>query len=182
MPVSFAYRLSLIAAACSALAACSTFNNATGRIGSLVTPYKVEVVQGNFVAKEQKEALQPGMPRAQVRDILGSPLVTSAFHADRWDYAFTIRRQGQEPQLRKLTVFFKGDEMLKVESDDLPTEQDFVASLSEGRKLGKVPQLEASSTDLSKAAQPTAPASAATSAVVPAPTVPNVYPPLEPTR
>ena len=181
MPVPFVYRLPLIAAASSMLVACSTLNNATGRIGGLVTPYKVEVVQGNFVSKEQKEALQSGMPRAQVRDILGSPLVTSAFHADRWDYAFTIRRQGQEPQLRKLAVFFKGDEMLKVDSDELPTEQDFVASLSEGRKLGKAPPLEASSADLSKAAQATAPGGAATSVATPGPSS-TVYPPLEPVR
>ncbi|NJM44344.1 MAG: outer membrane protein assembly factor BamE [Brachymonas sp.] len=142
MPLSFVSRLSCLAAACLSLAACSTLNNATGRLSGLVTPYKVEVVQGNFVSKEQKEALQPGMPRQQVRDILGSPLIASAFHADRWDYAFTILRQGQEPQQRKLTVFFKGDELAKVESDELPTEQDFVASLSEGRTLGKVPLLE----------------------------------------
>ena len=38
--------------------------------------------------------VKPGMTRAQVRDILGSPLLTDVFHADRWDYVFTIRRQG----------------------------------------------------------------------------------------
>ena len=187
LPFAFplAFRLILITATSFALVACSTFNNATSRIGGLVTPYKVEVVQGNFVSKEQREALQPGMPRAQVRDILGSPLVTSAFHADRWDYAFTIRRQGQEPQLRKLTVYFKGDEMTKVESDEMPTEQEFVSSLSDGRKLGKVPLLEvppevlrefglaasaqnAASTGANAASSP--PVSAATA---------TIYPPLE---
>ncbi|MFM7332093.1 MAG: outer membrane protein assembly factor BamE, partial [Brachymonas sp.] len=185
MPLPFAFRLTLLAAACTALAACSTFNNATSRIGGLVTPYKVEVVQGNFVSKEQREALQVGMPRAQVRDILGSPLVTSAFHADRWDYAFTIRRQGQEPQLRKLTVFFKGDELSKVESDEMPTEQEFVSSLSEGRKLGKVPLLEVPPEvlrefGLAAAAQNTASAgtNAAQNAPVSVASTAN-YPPLE---
>ncbi len=38
-----------------------------------LTPYKVEVVQGNVVTKEQVQALQPGMSRQQVREILGSP-------------------------------------------------------------------------------------------------------------
>lgn len=36
-------------------------------------PYVPEVVQGNFVSKEQRQALRPGMSRAQVRDILGTP-------------------------------------------------------------------------------------------------------------
>jgi outer membrane protein assembly factor BamE len=143
--------LSACAIALFALSACSSLKSVTdnvsrlasiGNIGNIVTPYKVEVVQGNFVSQEQKDALQIGMPRAQVRDILGSPLVASAFHADRWDYVFTIVRQGQAPQQRKLTVYFKGDELAKVESDELITEEAFVTSLSVGRNIGKVPLLE----------------------------------------
>jgi outer membrane protein assembly factor BamE len=172
-------RLGLVVVACAALSACSSFNQASGRIGGLVTPYKVEVVQGNFISKEQKEALQTGMPRAQVRDILGSPLVTSVFHADRWEYVFTIRRQGQEPQQRKLTVFFKGDELAKVDSDELISEQEFVDSLTAGRRLGKVPNLEAKTESLPQVAKPAA-ASAAPSSSLPSSSAPTVYPPLEP--
>jgi outer membrane protein assembly factor BamE len=51
-------------------------------------------VQGNVVTSEQVARVKPGMTRAQVRDILGTPLLTDPFHADRWDYLFTIRRQG----------------------------------------------------------------------------------------
>lgn len=173
MPALSVFRCSAFVAFCVALSACSSFNSATGRIGSLVTPYKVDVVQGNFVSQEQKDALQVGMQRAQVRDILGSPLVTSVFHADRWEYVFTIFRQGQEPQQRKLTVFFKGDELAKVESDELISEQDFVNSMSAGRRLGKVPTLEAQVQPLPQVAKP---------AALPEPTgtAPNVYPPLEP--
>src|SRR5512133_480602 len=95
-------------AACALAAGCGTFDNASQRIAGLVTPYKVEVVQGNFVSKEQVDAIKPGMSRQQVRDILGTPLVTSVFHADRWDYVFTLKRQGVPAQERKLAVFFKG--------------------------------------------------------------------------
>jgi outer membrane protein assembly factor BamE len=186
--------ISVTFGACLAMAlamqGCSTLSSATeklgglGNIGNVITPYKMEVVQGNFVSKEQKEALQEGMQRAQVRDILGSPLVTSAFHADRWDYVFTIRRQGQEPQQRKLTVFFKGDELAKVESDPLMSEEEFVGSLSVGRRLGKVPQLEAQPEALREFG---AKNTAANSAVAPANTAqsasnsgaPASYPPLE---
>ena len=44
---------------------------------SWITPYRAEVVQGNFVSREQVQALRIGMPRQAVRDILGTPLVTS---------------------------------------------------------------------------------------------------------
>lgn len=134
--------LSLIAGVCALLTACGTLNDTTRRMGSIVTPYKIEVVQGNFVSKEQVEALRPGMSRAQIKDILGTPLVASAFHGDRWDYVFSIRRQGLADQNRKLTVYFKGDLFDKVEGDAMPSEAEFVASLDTGRKLGKVPLLE----------------------------------------
>ena len=48
-------------------------------------PYKVPIVQGNVVTREQVAVLRPGMSRIQVRDILGTPLLTSVFHAHRWD-------------------------------------------------------------------------------------------------
>ena len=178
MPVPLFFRLSLIAASCLAVSACSIFDKASGSVAGIISPYKVEVVQGNFVSKEQKEALQPGMQRNQVRDILGSPLVTSAFHADRWEYVFTMKRQGQEAQQRKLTVFFKGDELAKVESDTLISEEEFIGSLSGNRKLRKVPVLEAAADKLP----------APNAAKAPAATAPNtsnasdaarVYPPLE---
>ena len=95
--------------------------------------YKPEVVQGNFVSREQVQALRPGMPRQAVRDVLGTPLVTSLFHANRWDYAFTIRRQGSEPQQRRFSVFFKNDVLERIEGDPLPTEAEFTAAATADR-------------------------------------------------
>ena len=112
----------LVGASVAVLAGCGSFNGAGNRIASVITPYKIDVVQGNFVSREQVEALQPGMSRQQVREILGTPLVTSLFHADRWEYVFTIKRPGEEPQTRKLTVFFKGDALERSEGDTTPTE------------------------------------------------------------
>jgi outer membrane protein assembly factor BamE len=36
-------------------------------------------------------------------------MVTDLFHANRWDYIFTIRRPGTEPQRRSVVVVFDGD-------------------------------------------------------------------------
>ena len=111
---------------CASLAGCGSMSSFTS---DTFKPYVPEVVQGNFVSKEQRQAISPGMARAQVKDILGTPLVTSLFHADRWDYAFSIRRQGVPPQSFQLTVFFKGDVVASVESGDLPSESEFVERL-----------------------------------------------------
>lgn len=141
-------RLVLAAAAALALVAgCGSFNGATHRFAESITPYKVEVVQGNFLSKEQVAALQPGMSREQVRQILGTPLVTDIFHSDRWDYVFTMKRKGVAPQERRLTVFFKNDAMDRVEGDTMPSEAEFVATLDK-RKHGKIPPLEASEAQL----------------------------------
>ena len=139
--------------------------------------YKPEVVQGNFVSREQVQALRAGMPRQAVRDVLGTPLVTSLFHADRWDYAFTIRRQGAEPQQRRFSVFFKGDGLDRIEGDPLPTEAEFAAKLDNRRPPTKLPELKATEADLAKF--PAKPAPAAGAAQSAAPAGPVSYPPLE---
>lgn len=115
-----------------------------------LTPYKVEVVQGNFVSREQVQALQRGMSRQQVREILGTPLVTSVFHADRWEYVFTIKRKGVSEQTRKLTVFFQGDLLERVEGDEMPSEAEFVATLGKSQGKLKIPQLEATEEQLAR--------------------------------
>jgi outer membrane protein assembly factor BamE len=166
--------LVLILSVCAALAGCGSLDGASQRLSGWITPYKPDVIQGNFVSKEQVAALQPGMSRAQVREVLGTPLVASLFHADRWDYVFTMKRQKAEPQSLKLTVFFKGDALERFEGDVMPTEAEFAATLDSGRKIGKVPVLEASEESLKKF-QLSTPASAPEPVAAPAVS----YPPLE---
>jgi len=169
-------RTPLLIAAVAALAGCGTFDRMSQGLAGIVTPYKVEVVQGNFVSREQVEALKPGMSRQQVRDVLGTPLVTSVFHGNRWDYVFTLKRQGLEPQQRKLTVYFKGDALERFEGDTMPSEAEFVATLEGRKRPAKIPPLEASEEKLKAfGGRSAAPAPAA-----PPPPPATSYPPLEP--
>lgn len=171
------YAILMAAASLSACSGVSEKLPSMQGIGSFVTPYKIDIQQGNVVTREQAEALQPGMPRLQVRDLLGSPLLTSVFHADRWDYVFTFRRQGQEPQSRKLTVFFKGDVLERFEADPLPSEAEFVASLDTRRKFEKPLPLVATDEQLKAFQERNKPVAT----VEPAVAEPGVaYPPLEP--
>ena len=146
--------------------------------GSFFSPYKIDIVQGNVVTREQAAMLQPGMPRQQVRDILGTPLLASVFHADRWDYVFTFRRQGQELQRRRLTVFFKDGQLDRFEADELPSEAEFVSSLDAKRRSSKRPPLEATPEQLESFAERNAPSAAAPAAPVASPHATS-YPPLE---
>jgi len=160
-----------------AVSGCTSLGGATQRAVDALTPYRAQVVQGNFVSREQAQALQPGMVRQQVRDILGTPLVASVFHADRWDYVFSLRRQGVAPQSHRLTVFFDGDRLLRVEAGELPTEAEFVALLDAPRRSGaRVPPLQATPEQLERFKPP---AAAPPSTPAPPP-LPESYPPLEP--
>lgn len=163
------------------LAACGSFEQATRGMADALTLYKPEVVQGNFISSEQVGALRPGMTRLQVRDILGTPLMASLFHGDRWDYVFTMQRQGVEPQHYRLSVFFQGDALARFEGDTMPSESEFVQRISRDRKL-KVPVLEATPEQLAKF--PSSPgADAPADAAPPTPSAPGgSYPPLEPAR
>jgi outer membrane protein assembly factor BamE len=171
--------LGLAASAALALGACAS-DSTVSNPATWLSPYRVEIIQGNFVSKEQVQALRQGMPRLQVREILGTPLLTSAFHADRWDYSFTLRRQGVAPQQRKLVLFFSGDALEKFEGDEMPLEAEFVRQVDKTRPVAKAPNLQASEEQL-RAAQArdvasSTPASTSTSA---SPAAPRSYPPLE---
>lgn len=133
-------------------------------IGSIanIGIYKPEVLQGNLVSKEQAATVQVGMNRAQVRQIMGTPLVTDLFRADRWDYVFTVKnRRGIEPQKYAVTVLFAGDLVSRIEGrDDLPTDQDFIDMLA-GDKTYKPRNLEATPEQLARFAERNKPVNAA---------------------
>lgn len=127
---AFAPRRALVGlAAVAALSGCASLQSSDNFLG-VITPYRVEVVQGNVLTQEQVALVKPGQSRTQVRDLLGSPLLMDVFHADRWDYVFTIRRQGTEPQQRRVVALFDGETLKSIDAGGaLPSEQEFVASI-----------------------------------------------------
>ena len=78
-------------------------------------PYVINVQQGNAVTPEMVAKLKPGMSRAQVRFILGTPLTVDLFRADRWDYVYEFHKAGVLTEKRRVSVFFKGDALERVE-------------------------------------------------------------------
>lgn len=147
------------------------------RFLGVVTPFRIDIVQGNVVTAERAALVKPGMTREQVRDILGSPMLTDVFHADRWDYVFTIVRQGTEPQRRTVVAHFEGDALKRLDAPALPSEREFVASISRTKPSGKAPRLELSDDERRALPRLVAPAPAAQSE--PAGAL-RTYPPLEP--
>ena len=85
--------------------------------------YRMAVQQGNFLDARQVTQVQVGMTRAQVRFLLGTPMLPDAFDSERWDYLYTLQvRALTKPQRQRLTVFFEGDKVARIENDGAPTE------------------------------------------------------------
>ena len=172
--------LALVLVSALGLAGCETIRQSTDSLFGVITPYRIEIVQGNVVTQEMAAELKPGMSRAQVRDVLGSPLLTDIFHADRWDYVFTIRRQGAPYQQRKVTVLFDGETMKSFSADELPNERDFVASIDTKKSGGKAPALALTDAQIQALPIPPKPPAPAASAAPQG--AARSYPPLEPAQ
>ena len=83
--------------------------------------YKIDIQQGNVVTQDMIDQLRPGMTRRQVRFIMGNPLLTDTFHADRWDYLYSLQPGGGERQQERVSVIFNGnDQLVSLSGDFMP--------------------------------------------------------------
>jgi outer membrane protein assembly factor BamE len=121
-------RIILIGAATILAAGCSSlgegFESATDVVPDALDEtsliYRPVIQQGNVVTQEQVNQLRPGMTKRQVRFLLGTPMLTSVFHANRWDYAFTLGVGSRPSELRQVTVFFEDDRLVRIAGDLRP--------------------------------------------------------------
>ena len=101
MPRILLVSLSLLTAACG-----------------LITPYRIEIQQGNYVTQEMVAQLKPGLTRDQVRYVMGTPLVSDIFHEERWDYVFMRQRaNSRDVEHRRVAVFFEDGKLKRVDGD-----------------------------------------------------------------
>jgi len=105
----------LILAVALTLTACSSFKPL-----SWISPYQMDIPQGNLVADDAVAKLKSGMTRPQARFVLGTPLLADAFHGDRWDYTYRLIQNGKPAANKLLTLYFKGDLLDHAELDGQP--------------------------------------------------------------
>lgn len=75
--------------------------------------YKIDVQQGNFVTNDLVAKLKDGMTKAEVKGLLGTPLLNDIFHANRWDYYFSNVRGRKAEDRTELSVFFENDKVVR---------------------------------------------------------------------
>lgn len=84
---------------------------------SYLTPHRIEIQQGNLVTQDMLAQLKPGMTPAQVRFVLGTPLVVDPFRDNRWDYVYSLKQKGKAVEQRRVTVVFQQGVLKGVEGD-----------------------------------------------------------------
>ena len=142
----------LMACALVGLTACQNLTNLSedskSKLGKVLKPYRPDMVQGNFISKEQLEKVKLGMDREEVKVVLGTPLITSVMHPNRWDYVFAFKRgDTQLVEQRQVTLIFEKELLIKVNADDLPTEYELIAEI-DGIKGSRRPQRKAVAQEL----------------------------------
>ena len=103
----------------------------------IFSPYRPDIQQGNFVSQEMLNQLKVGQTRDQVRFLLGTPLLTDMFHADRWDYPFYLARGNGELTTSRVTVYFKDGVVERFDGGNLPTEREYIARIAGPIKTSK---------------------------------------------
>jgi outer membrane protein assembly factor BamE len=96
--------------------------------------YRPDTQQGNFISKEQVAQLQVGMTPAQVRFLLGTPLLNDVFHAERWDYPFMLKRGDGTVTTSNVVVHFKEGRVSHFEGAELPNEKEYLRLIAAPKK------------------------------------------------
>lgn len=77
--------------------------------------HKVDIQQGTVLEPANVAQLKPGMTQKQVRFLLGTPTIQDPFHHNRWDYVFSMEKQGTRETLQRITLFFADDTLVSIE-------------------------------------------------------------------
>jgi len=68
--------------------------------------YQVPVAQGNIISASMLAKLEPGLTKAQVRYIMGTPSIKDPFNMNRWDYiGFEITGDNKSSNVHHTLVF-----------------------------------------------------------------------------
>ncbi len=82
--------------------------------------YKTPVQQGNILKQKEIDQIKPGMSKRQVAIILGTPAVADPFNQNRWDYINTYKIKGEINEIKKLTLTFNDNKLIKTEGNYFP--------------------------------------------------------------
>lgn len=83
--------------------------------------HRPDYTLGNVIKPDALEKIQLGMKKSEITPILGSPMLTDPFHANRWDYIYRYLPRGRTSEVlieSRVTLFFEDDVLVKIDDTD----------------------------------------------------------------
>lgn len=80
------------------------------------------------------------MTKSQARFIMGTPLIQDAFHSNRWDYFYQMRKDGKVIEQRRVILEFENEALVRVRGDVIPAgagQQDLATPATTPESLSK---------------------------------------------
>ncbi|MCE5359458.1 outer membrane protein assembly factor BamE [Candidatus Igneacidithiobacillus taiwanensis] len=81
--------------------------------------YRVDVQQGNVIGQKELDQVHKGMDQAEVRAILGSPLLDNPWQKDEWVYSYSNKPAYSGTTVRNIILHFNHDGTLQSISGDV---------------------------------------------------------------
>lgn len=77
--------------------------------------YKLPTRQGNVIEQKELDTLQLGMSPEQVQFLLGTPIATSVFRENRWDYVGYYKNPRGKVYSRTVSLYFENGRLARME-------------------------------------------------------------------
>lgn len=81
--------------------------------------HKISIQQGNLLHEEQLALVTEGMSRAEVSNLIGTPVVRTPFRENQWDYVYTRAPAGSVVPARRVSIFFENDVVARIDTEKL---------------------------------------------------------------
>ncbi|RMF20016.1 MAG: outer membrane protein assembly factor BamE [Gammaproteobacteria bacterium] len=75
--------------------------------------FRLDIQQGNIIEDKDLARVEPGMSRAQVHYVLGSPLSTDTFDPNIEDYVYTLQLSGGETHVQHVQMVYTDNNTLQ---------------------------------------------------------------------
>lgn len=80
--------------------------------------HRPDYTQGNVIKREDLDKIQTGMNKSEITSILGTPMITDPFHAQRWDYIYRFLPGRGDILESRVTLFFENDVLIRIDDSE----------------------------------------------------------------
>lgn len=77
-----------------------------------IRPHRIDIEQGNIITEHDFSKLRKGMSEADVREIMGNPVLINVFTPDSLDYVYRLKKGYQVVKEQKLICLFKHGKLI----------------------------------------------------------------------